>query len=73
MIKGVMMDLRRVLLVLCVLVLPATAKAEIVYRVPENPGAGQFDLNADGGADFVFLHSIGCLFSRYCQILWTAV
>jgi hypothetical protein len=59
-----MMDLRRVLLVVWVLVLPVVAKAEIVHRVPENPGAGQFDLNADGATDFVFLHSIACLLSE---------
>ncbi len=39
------------------------ARAEVVYRVAEHPGAGQFDLNSDRITDFVFQHDGACFMS----------
>src|SRR5690348_16373719 len=59
-----MMDLRRVLLLVWVLLLPVVAKAATAHRAPDKPGAGALALKADGTSDFVFLHTIPCLLSE---------
>jgi hypothetical protein len=46
-----------------IFLLATTARADVVYRVAENPGAGQFDLNTDGITDFVFQHDSACFMS----------